>query len=127
MDGDQDGKPELTSQPPVNLTEMSSWNETVVRDFLMENKLSPMVPLCEGITGEELLTLYAMCKTSSASMYRSLKFELLHVHHKLLPISTYLRFLSRVRLACADNQPSNARATPAASGKHTDDHLHEDE
>lgn len=91
-----------------NPENLSKWDEEDVHDFLMKNNLTAMVPLCDGITGEELSDLYAMCRANSASMYRSLKFELLHGHHRILPISTFLRFVSRMRAACEDGLPSNA-------------------
>jgi hypothetical protein len=41
-------------------------------------------------------------------MYRSLKSELLHVHHRLLYIATYLHFIGRMRVICSDRLPSHA-------------------
>jgi hypothetical protein len=86
-----------------------NWDEKGVRDFLLKHNLFAMVPLCDGINGEELSNLYVMCKTNSTSMYRSLKFELLHSHHRILPISTFLRFSSRMRVICDDGLPSNTK------------------
>jgi hypothetical protein len=86
-----------------------NWDEKAVRDFLLKHGLIAMVPLCDGITGEELYNLYVMCKTNAALMYRSLKFELLHGHHRILPISTFLRFVSRMRVICDDGLPSNGK------------------
>jgi hypothetical protein len=91
----------------VNMEDISTWNEANVHDFLMKNSLIAMIPLCDGITGEELSNLYVMCKANSSSMYRSLKFELLHGHHRILPISTYLRFISCMRAVCENGIPSN--------------------
>jgi hypothetical protein len=99
----------------VNMEDVLSWNDGNVRDYLMKQNLSAMIPLCDGIDGEELVNLYAMCKTSSASMYRSLKFELLHVHHRLLSISTYLHFISRMRVICSDGLPSHAHTANKAN------------
>ncbi len=90
----------------VNMEDISTWNEDNVHDFLMKNSLIAMIPLCDGINGEELSNLYVMCRANSSSMYRSLKFELLHGHHRILPISTYLRFFSRMRALCEDVIPS---------------------
>jgi len=100
----------------INMEIISNWKEEKVRGFLLKNNLPAMVPLCDGINGEELSTLYAMCKANPASMYRSLKFELLHGHHRILPISTFLRFVSRMRVVCDDVLASNAH-----SGKKTHD------
>ncbi|CAF4288127.1 unnamed protein product [Rotaria sp. Silwood2] len=58
--------------------------------------------LCDGFKGEELFDLYTMCKTNSILMYRSLKFELLHGCNRILPIYTYLRFMSCMRAVCDD-------------------------
>jgi hypothetical protein len=91
----------------VNMEDISTWNEANVHDFLMKNSLIAMIPLCDGINGEELSNLYVMCRANSSSMYRSLKFELLHGHHRILPISTYLRFISCMRAVCEDVIPSN--------------------
>jgi hypothetical protein len=91
----------------VNMEDISTWNEDNVHDFLMKNSLIAMIPLCDGINGEELSNLYAMCRANSSSMYRSLKFELLHGHHRILPISTYLRFFSRMRAVCEDRIACN--------------------
>ncbi|CAF4830234.1 unnamed protein product [Rotaria sp. Silwood1] len=86
----------------VNKNSIINWNEDNVREFLLKHNLSAMAFLCQGINGEELFNLYTMCKTNSISMYRSLKFELLHGCNKILPISTYLRFMSRMRTVCDD-------------------------
>jgi hypothetical protein len=91
----------------MNMDSISSWNETVVRDFLMRKNLSDLLPLCNGINGEELRDLYGMCKSSSASMYHSLKSELLYVHDKVLPISTFLHFISQLRAICDGDLPLN--------------------
>ncbi len=106
-----DEEEEVVSRPfvrkaKVNMANILTWNEDNVHDFLMKNSLLAMIPLCDGITGEELSNLYAMCRENSSSMYRSLKFELLHGHHRILPISTYLRFISRMRAVCDDGIPS---------------------
>ncbi|CAF4225318.1 unnamed protein product [Rotaria sp. Silwood2] len=77
----------------------------------MKHNLSAMAFLCQGINGEELSNLYTMCKTNSISMYRSLKFELLHSCNKVLPISTYLRFMSRIRAVCDDTLVPSGHAT----------------
>ena len=83
------------------------WNRRKVREFLLKNNLLAMIPVCDGMNGEELFSLYKMCKSNSAAMFRSIKFELLHGHHRILPISTYLRFLSHMRVICNDELPSN--------------------
>lgn len=83
------------------------WNRRKVREFLLKNNLLAMIPVCDGMNGEELFSLYNMCKRNSASMFRSIKFELLHGHHRILPISTYLRFLSHMRVICNDELPFN--------------------
>jgi hypothetical protein len=38
-----------------------------------------------------------MCMSNSVSIYRELKFELQNVHDKVLPISTFLHFVNRLR------------------------------
>jgi hypothetical protein len=89
---------------------VTNWDEKGVRDFLLKHNLFAMVPLCDGITGDELSNLYVMCKSNPALMYRSLKFELLHGHHRILPISTFLRFNSRMRVLCDDGLPSKTKS-----------------
>jgi len=91
----------------MNMDNILSWNETAVRNFLTKKELSDLLPLCNGINGEELLDLYGMCKNSSVSMYRSLKFELLTVHEKVLPISTFLHFISQLGVVNDGDLPLN--------------------
>ncbi|CAF1511476.1 unnamed protein product, partial [Adineta steineri] len=105
-----------------SLGNVSDWDEVNVRDFLLKENLLSMIPLCNGINGEELRDLYAMCKSNSASMYRSLKFELLHGHHRILPVSTFLRFMSRMRSACDNGSSSNTQTVT----KIKEDHIQED-
>jgi hypothetical protein len=104
-------------------TNISNWNEGNVRDFLFKHNLPSMIQLCDGINGEELSTLYTMCKANPASMYRSLKFELLHGHNRILPISTFLRFVSRMRAVCDDGLPSTGHIV----SKIQEEHLPNDE
>ncbi|CAF3373963.1 unnamed protein product [Rotaria socialis] len=85
-----------------NKGDISDWSEEKVQDFLMKHKLRTMIPLCNGINGEELYDLYSMCKANSSAMYRSLRSELLHGHSRILPIATYLRFMSVMRSVCDD-------------------------
>ncbi|CAF2736382.1 unnamed protein product [Rotaria sp. Silwood2] len=100
-----------TTNVKVNKNNILNWNEDNVREFLMKHNLSAMAFLCQGINGEELSILYTMCKTNSISMYRSLKFELLHSCNKVLPISTYLRFMSRIRAVCDDTLVPSGHVT----------------
>lgn len=88
------------------LDHVEYWNRKKVREFLLKNNLLSLIPICDGMNGEELFTLYTMCKSNSASMFRSIKFELLHGYHRILPISTYLRFISHMRAICDDELPS---------------------
>ncbi|CAF3477787.1 unnamed protein product [Rotaria sordida] len=89
-----------TTNVKVHKHSILNWNAENVRGFLMKHNLPSIAFLCHGINGEELLGLYTMCKTNSLSMYRSLKFELLHGCNRILPISTYLRFMSCMRVVC---------------------------
>ncbi|CAF4733565.1 unnamed protein product [Rotaria magnacalcarata] len=73
-----------------------NWNEDVVQDFLTKNKLTDLLPICNGMNGNEFCKLYGMCKSSPVVMYRSLKSELLSIHKIVLPISSYLRYMSRL-------------------------------
>ncbi|CAF1013086.1 unnamed protein product [Rotaria sordida] len=107
----------------MNFDNILNWNENVVRDFLMRKNLSDFLPLCDGINGNELNNLYDMCRNNSALMYDALKFELLKLHDKCLPISTYLRFMSRLGAVCADNLPLN----PLIYRKYLEEYLHDDE
>ncbi|UJR27608.1 hypothetical protein I4U23_008889 [Adineta vaga] len=100
---------------------LSNWSEGHVRDFLIKQNLIAMVPLCDGINGEELSELYVMCKANSTSMYRSLKFELLHGHHRILPISTFLRFMSRMRSVSDDGLSSNTQTVHKTEEEHSGD------
>ncbi|CAF4789944.1 unnamed protein product, partial [Rotaria sp. Silwood1] len=98
-----------TTNVKVNKNNILNWNEDNVREFLLKHNLSAIAFLCQGINGEELSNLYTMCKTNSISMYRSLKLELIHSCNKILPISTYLRFMSRIRAVCDDTLDTSAQ------------------
>lgn len=89
----------------MDMSNLSKWNESTVEKFLRKEGLSDLLPLCEGMNGAELLDLYGMCKSSSVTMYRSLKFELLNNHEKLLPIATFLHFIRRLRVVDDSNLP----------------------
>ncbi len=131
VDDDDNNKEEkkevLNAKPATNVkgnsTNFSNWNEGNVRDFLMKHNLPSMLCLCDGLNGEELSDLYEMCQTNPTSMYRSLKFEVLHGHHRILPISTFLRFISRMRAASDNELPSNTHMIK----KIPEDHFPDDE
>lgn len=91
----------------IDLNTISTWNESTVIDFLRKKNLVDLIPLCQEMNGEELLNLYAMCKYSSASMYRSLKFELFNLHEKVLSISTFLHFINRLGRIIDEDVGSN--------------------
>ncbi|CAF3354066.1 unnamed protein product [Rotaria sp. Silwood2] len=91
----------------INFDSIFNWDENVVRNFLIKKNLSNLLPLCNGINGDELNYLYGMCRSNSMLMYHSLKFELLKLHDKLLPISTYLHFLSCLDAVGAYHLPLN--------------------
>lgn len=84
-----------------------SWDEGKVNEFLLKHNLTSMLPLLSQVNGEELYDLYDMCNTNAASMYRSLRFELLHHYGRILPISHFLRFMSRMRAVC-ENVPASS-------------------
>lgn len=92
----------------LNSSDIESWNENLVKDFLNRNNLLAFVPLCNGISGHELYTLYGMCKQNSVVMYRSLKSELEKCHDIMLPISSYLRFISLLDAATKDDSRLDA-------------------
>jgi len=48
----------------MKMDNVSSWSEIVVQDFLTRKQLSALLPLCNGINGEELLDLYGMCRSN---------------------------------------------------------------
>jgi hypothetical protein len=102
----------------INMENVSNWNESNVRNFLMKHNLTTMIPLCNGINGEELSNLYAMCKANPTAMYRSLRFELLHGYHRILPISTFLHFMSRTRVICDNELSSNAHTMNRTHDEH---------
>jgi hypothetical protein len=118
---DEGSSKQVITHGKGNMENVSNWSEEKVRNFLWKNNLIGMIPLCDGINGEELSTLYAMCKTNAASMYKSLKFELLHNHHRILPISTFLRFMSRMRAVCNDGLPSNVNGGRKTRKSHIPD------
>jgi len=76
--------------------DISTWSNETVEDFLRNNYLIDLLPICQQMNGEELLNLHAMCKQCSILMYRSLKDELLNIHDQILPISTFLHFIHRI-------------------------------
>jgi hypothetical protein len=90
----------------VNVDDISSWNKTMVRDFLTNKDSSDFLPLCNGINGVELFDLYGMRRSSSVTMYRLLKFEVSDVHEKVLPISTVVHFIDQLR--AVNNNPSSS-------------------
>jgi hypothetical protein len=94
---EEDRNDHVEMEEKMNMDNISTWSETVVQDFLTRKQLSALLPICNGINGEELLDLYGMCMSNSVSMYRELKFELLNVHEKVLPIATFLHFVNRLR------------------------------
>lgn len=81
---------------------INEWSAAVVQEFLQHEQLSKMIPLCTGISGNELLSLYEMCKSSAVTMYHSLKSELSDVHRQVLPVATFLQFVTRVRVLLGD-------------------------
>jgi hypothetical protein len=93
----------------------------MVRDFLTNKDLSDFLPLCNGINGEELLDLYRMCSSSSVTMYRSLKFELLNGHEKFLPIATFLHFIDRLRAINKNHLASNRYIYNENLGEYSED------
>ena len=82
--------------------DLTTWSASIVRDFLQQEKLTKMIPLCTDINGVELVNLYEMCKSNTVTMYYSLKSELSNMHHQVLPIATYLQFVNRIRVISGD-------------------------
>ena len=89
------------------MSKILHWSEAAVQDFLRKKDLSDLILLCEGMNGAELVDLYGMCKSSSVTMYRSLKFELLNNHEKVLPIATFLHFIRQLRVVDGSDLPLN--------------------
>ena len=105
----------------MDMKNISKWNENTVENFLRKEGLSDLIPLCEGMNGAELLDLYGMCKSSSVTMYRSLKFELLNNHEKVLPIATFLHFIRRLRVVDGSNLPLNLYIYSEHLAEHSQD------
>lgn len=84
----------------LDLDDVLSWDEKMVKEFLRTKELSMMTPIFSNTNGQELMLLFSMCEVNSTSMYRSLQIELLRNYNRMLPISVYLRFICSLRSLC---------------------------
>ena len=80
----------------TNFTQKSleQWTESDVLDFLSNQRLTALMPLCETMDGRALVQLYKMCTARSNRAYTLLNHELKSIYKINLPIGTYTRFLS---------------------------------
>ncbi|CAF1444150.1 unnamed protein product [Adineta steineri] len=70
------------------------WTESDVLDFLYNNKLNEVMPMCEKMDGRALIQLYKMCVAHPSGTYNILNEELKLTHNVKLPIGSYTRLLS---------------------------------
>ena len=73
---------------------LEEWTEADVLDFLFNQRLVPLMPLCETMDGGALIQLYKMCSSDSNRSYSLLNNEMKAIYKMNLPIGVYTRFLS---------------------------------
>jgi hypothetical protein len=77
---------------PINI-----WKKKDLLDFLYDSNLNLMMPLCESMTGQNLIELFQLCQIKPIRLYKQLN-ERLHSRFKglILPIGIYTQFLSEI-------------------------------
>ncbi|CAF2700223.1 unnamed protein product [Rotaria sp. Silwood2] len=71
-----------------------NWTEADVNDFLYDQHLRELMPLCEKMDGQALIQLYKMCAAERNETYTLLNDDLKSTKEIKLPIGVYTRFLS---------------------------------
>ena len=93
---------------------IEQWSESDVLDFLSNQRLTQLMPLCETMDGRALVQLYKMCTANSDRAYMLLNHELKSIYKINLPIGTYTRFLSAMEQRPAV-VPMKPQAKPPAN------------
>ncbi|CAF3001833.1 unnamed protein product [Rotaria socialis] len=73
---------------------LKHWTESDLFDFLFDQRLNELMPLCEKMDGQAIIQLYKMCLSQKNETYNSLNIELNSGQQIKLPVSVYTRFLS---------------------------------
>ncbi len=94
--------------PPIQTTEyltvgpVSMWNEEHVKEFLIDNKLEQLVPVCESMDGETLMELHNLCQTVPDKMY-----GIVNNSEEEHPVSlaNFLKFISKLKKYLPPKEP----------------------
>lgn len=86
--------------PPIQTTEYlnvgpaSVWNDENVKEFLTDNQLEQLIPICESMDGETLLEFHRSCETIPDRIY-----ALVNNPKEERPVSfaTFFKFISRLK------------------------------
>ncbi|CAF2157906.1 unnamed protein product [Rotaria magnacalcarata] len=73
---------------------LKHWTESDLFDFLFDQRLNELMPLCEKMDGQAIIQLYKMCLSQKNETYNLLNAELKSGQQIKLPISVFTRFLS---------------------------------
>ena len=73
------------------------WTEEHVKSFLLDKELDALLPVIEGMNGQLLHQVYAMCQANQQGMFLSLKDDVAKSQRSTLNLKDYLTFLKEIK------------------------------
>ena len=94
--------PPIQTREYLTLGPVSMWNDEHVKEFLIDNKLEQLVPVCESMDGETLMELHHLCQTIPDKMY-----GIVNNPKEEHPVSlaNFLKFISKLKKYLPPKEP----------------------
>jgi hypothetical protein len=101
--------PEETEPPPpiqtreyLSIGPATMWTEVHVNEFLSDNELKPLLPICKSMDGETLLEFHQACQKTPSAMYPVVNKS---TDGAPIPLDTFFKFILKLKKFLPPPQP----------------------
>lgn len=105
-------EPEKESEPPspppiqtreyLNVGPTTMWTDEHVKEFLTDNQLEQLIPVCESMDGETLMEFHRSCETVPDKVYALVNNP---KEEHPVQLNTFFKFITRLRKHLPPRQP----------------------
>jgi hypothetical protein len=92
--------PEEPEPPPIQTRQYVSigpatmWTEVHVNEFLSDNELNPLLPICKSMDGETLLEFHEACQKTPSAMYPLINKS---IEGEPVPLDIFFKFILKLK------------------------------
>ncbi len=86
--------PPIQTKEYLTIGPTSVWNEEHVKEFLIDNQLEQLMPVCQTMDGETLIEFYQTCQAAPDKVYGFVNNP---KEERLVSIATFFKFITKLK------------------------------